>query len=147
MSIDDIKALAALGATEVTIHPDGRIVAKFEKPAPMGVPSVWVSPNTTSPPFPPPSSTVSTLVQQDNDTSCMHRNCATCGGTGKRKDGLGACIHMMNCICPRCSPTCMVSTSVSSDDDINRLSTTRTTGELRVRMIPLPSRGRTAVTS
>jgi hypothetical protein len=33
MSIDDIKALAALGATEVTIHPDGRIVAKFEKPA------------------------------------------------------------------------------------------------------------------
>ncbi len=33
MSIEDIKALAALGATEVTIKPDGTVVAKFDKPA------------------------------------------------------------------------------------------------------------------
>jgi hypothetical protein len=35
---------------------------------------------------------------------CLHRNCATCGGTGQRKDGLGACVHMISCPCPRCTP-------------------------------------------
>jgi hypothetical protein len=62
MSIDDIKALAALGATEVTIHPDGRIVAKFEKPAAppqvVYVPTPYVVPTVNPPqwwaPYSPP---------------------------------------------------------------------------------------------
>ena len=37
---------------------------------------------------------------------CMHDNCPTCGGTGKRKDGLGSCLHMISCPCPKCNPQC-----------------------------------------
>lgn len=37
-------------------------------------------------------------------SQCLHDNCPTCGGTGIRKDGLGACIHMISCKCPKCSP-------------------------------------------
>lgn len=35
---------------------------------------------------------------------CLHDTCPTCGGTGVRKDGLGSCIHMISCPCPRCNP-------------------------------------------
>jgi len=35
---------------------------------------------------------------------CLHDNCSACGGTGVRKDGLGACVHMISCPCPKCSP-------------------------------------------
>lgn len=38
------------------------------------------------------------------DGTCMHDNCPTCGGTGVRKDGLGSCIHMISCPCPKCTP-------------------------------------------
>lgn len=37
-------------------------------------------------------------------SDCMHDNCSSCGGTGIRKDGLGACIHMISCPCSKCSP-------------------------------------------
>ena len=37
-------------------------------------------------------------------SNCLHDNCSSCGGTGVRKDGLGPCIHMMSCSCPKCSP-------------------------------------------
>jgi hypothetical protein len=37
-------------------------------------------------------------------TSCMHTNCPECGGTGRRKNGLGSCIHMMVCPCDKCNP-------------------------------------------
>ena len=40
-------------------------------------------------------------------SDCMHDNCSSCGGTGIRKDGLGACIHMISCPCSKCSPTRM----------------------------------------
>lgn len=39
-----------------------------------------------------------------NDRPCMHDSCTKCGGTGIRKDGLGTCIHMMSCPCPKCTP-------------------------------------------
>jgi len=39
-------------------------------------------------------------------SDCMHDNCPTCGGTGNRKDGMGACIHMISCPCRKCTPTC-----------------------------------------
>lgn len=37
-------------------------------------------------------------------TNCLHDNCSSCDGTGIRKDGLGSCVHMMSCLCPKCSP-------------------------------------------
>lgn len=37
-------------------------------------------------------------------SNCMHDNCLACDGTGSRKDGLGPCVHMMSCPCPKCSP-------------------------------------------
>ena len=39
-------------------------------------------------------------------TECLHDNCPSCGGTGKRKDGLGMCVHMISCPCRKCSPWC-----------------------------------------
>ena len=38
---------------------------------------------------------------------CLHKNCAQCGGTGKRKDGT-VCVHMISCSCDRCSHAKMV---------------------------------------
>jgi hypothetical protein len=38
------------------------------------------------------------------NSDCIHDNCSSCDGTGIRKDGLGPCIHMMSCSCPKCSP-------------------------------------------
>jgi hypothetical protein len=35
---------------------------------------------------------------------CMHDQCSQCKGTGERKDGLGVCVHMISCPCPKCSP-------------------------------------------
>lgn len=35
---------------------------------------------------------------------CMHDNCPECCGTGIRRDGR-ACVHMISCPCPQCSPT------------------------------------------
>lgn len=35
---------------------------------------------------------------------CLHDSCSSCGGTGIRKDGLGMCIHMISCPCPKCTP-------------------------------------------
>lgn len=37
-------------------------------------------------------------------SDCLHDNCPSCGGTGVRKDGLGSCVHMISCPCPKCSP-------------------------------------------
>lgn len=36
---------------------------------------------------------------------CLHDQCQECHGTGIRKFG-GACIHMISCSCPKCSPWC-----------------------------------------
>lgn len=35
--------------------------------------------------------------------SCLHDACPACGGSGIRKDGLGACIHGLSCPCPKCT--------------------------------------------
>lgn len=37
---------------------------------------------------------------------CLHRACQSCGGTGVRKDGSGACIHGISCTCKNCSAYC-----------------------------------------
>lgn len=39
-------------------------------------------------------------------SSCLHDNCSSCNGTGIRKDGLGPCVHMISCNCPKCRITC-----------------------------------------
>lgn len=36
---------------------------------------------------------------------CLHANCPDCEGKGVKKQGGGACIHMISCPCPLCSPT------------------------------------------
>lgn len=36
---------------------------------------------------------------------CMHDQCDRCHGTGVSIHG--ACVHMISCPCPRCSPRCM----------------------------------------
>jgi len=36
--------------------------------------------------------------------TCLHDNCPSCGGTGVKSDGTGACVHMISCPCPKCSP-------------------------------------------
>jgi len=41
-----------------------------------------------------------------HDTPCLHKSCPLCNGTGRRKDGLGSCVHMISCTCPKCSPRC-----------------------------------------
>lgn len=53
MNIEEIKALAAAGATEVTVYPDGRIVAKFDKPA-APAPTFVPYPYPVYPPLYPP---------------------------------------------------------------------------------------------
>lgn len=83
MSIDDIKKLAELGATEVTIKPDGTVIAKFDRaPAPTFIPPPIVYPLYPYPwwqqqPFitwgsadndvPPPSFTVTTFSLGESD--------------------------------------------------------------------------------
>lgn len=37
---------------------------------------------------------------------CLHDACPSCGGSGVRKDGAGACFHGISCPCPKCSFTC-----------------------------------------
>lgn len=49
-------------------------------------------------------------IRTFNDQSwrpCMHDNCPACCGTGVTSTGV-ACIHMIACPCPRCTPQCMV---------------------------------------
>lgn len=36
--------------------------------------------------------------------ACLHDRCSSCHGTGTRNDGLGMCVHMISCPCPKCSP-------------------------------------------
>ena len=36
---------------------------------------------------------------------CLHEGCPECFGTGIKRDG-SACVHMLSCPCPKCSPTC-----------------------------------------
>lgn len=36
---------------------------------------------------------------------CLHDHCTSCHGTGVRLDG-SACVHMLSCPCPKCSPRC-----------------------------------------
>lgn len=41
---------------------------------------------------------------RNKNSKCLHDNCSQCDGTGIRKDGLGSCVHMISCPCPKCSP-------------------------------------------
>lgn len=44
--------------------------------------------------------------KSDPRFACLHDNCSSCNGTGIRKDGLGPCVHMISCSCPKCRITC-----------------------------------------
>jgi len=35
---------------------------------------------------------------------CLHMACPSCKGTGQKKNPPGACIHMISCPCPSCTP-------------------------------------------
>lgn len=47
------------------------------------------------------------LQPSPTDQRCAHMSCSQCGGSGVRRDGLGACVHMLVCSCPRCSVYCL----------------------------------------
>ena len=38
------------------------------------------------------------------ERGCLHKLCGECHGSGKNRFG-GACLHMISCPCPSCSPT------------------------------------------
>jgi len=44
------------------------------------------------------------IKKSETERRCLHDNCTQCSGSGVRKDGLGPCIHMISCPCPRCNP-------------------------------------------
>lgn len=58
--------------------------------------------------FVSPGSYYKTITADQNyfPDCCIHKSCQSCGGTGIRKDGLGACIHMISCPCPFCTVNC-----------------------------------------
>lgn len=45
-------------------------------------------------------------VNGRNWRPCMHDSCKECCGTGVRSNGT-ACVHMISCPCPKCSPCYM----------------------------------------
>jgi len=51
-----------------------------------------------------PKTIFSGKIYGKENSQCLHDNCSMCDGTGIRKDGLGACIHMISCSCLKCSP-------------------------------------------
>lgn len=51
------------------------------------------------------SNPIGPIMWKENST-CLHDNCSSCDGTGIRKDGLGPCVHMISCNCPKCRITC-----------------------------------------
>ncbi len=36
---------------------------------------------------------------------CLHDSCPECIGTGIKKNG-SMCVHMLSCLCPKCSTYC-----------------------------------------
>ena len=44
------------------------------------------------------------ITPAEETSTCLHDRCSQCGGTGQRKDGLGSCVHMLSCPCPKCTP-------------------------------------------
>lgn len=42
---------------------------------------------------------------QGPESGCLHNSCPECIGTWVKRDGT-ACVHMISCPCPRCSPRC-----------------------------------------
>lgn len=61
--------------------------------------------------FPPewfePIETLGGAFKRDLTDHCLHNSCGECGGTGKKINGGGFCIHMISCNCKRCSPHSM----------------------------------------
>jgi hypothetical protein len=54
---------------------------------------------------------------------CAHNSCSECHGTGVKANG-SACIHMLHCSCPKCSP-CMLSMGTQLkqvEEDFNNYS-------------------------
>ena len=45
---------------------------------------------------------------------CMHDGCPECHGTGVKLDG-SACIHMISCPCPKCTPYSMACSKLQED--------------------------------
>lgn len=50
-------------------------------------------------------SSIRNISNRYNRERCLHRNCPSCSGSGMKSDGT-ACIHMLSCNCPLCSPRC-----------------------------------------
>jgi hypothetical protein len=47
---------------------------------------------------------------------CMHDNCLSCHDTGVKVNG-SMCIHHISCPCPKCSPSCFTTFSVTNNID------------------------------
>lgn len=45
-------------------------------------------------------------IKKDTNNECLHDTCPECNGTGQKLNGLGYCMHMIACPCPKCSPRC-----------------------------------------
>ena len=43
---------------------------------------------------------------KESEARCLHRECPMCNGTGTNKVTGEACIHMISCPCPKCTPRC-----------------------------------------
>lgn len=46
----------------------------------------------------------SEIIKYEPERECLHDKCPDCNGTGIKKNGLGSCIHMISCKCPKCNP-------------------------------------------
>lgn len=46
----------------------------------------------------------SEIIKHEPERECLHDKCPDCNGTGIKKNGLGSCIHMISCKCPKCNP-------------------------------------------
>jgi len=66
--------------------------------------------NTDCLPFyekqPDPGFFIKGPIMWKENSACLHDNCSSCDGTGIRKDGLGPCVHMISCSCPKCRIMC-----------------------------------------
>lgn len=47
--------------------------------------------------------TFNIIPEQQSKQKCLHDACTKCKGTGVTPQGI-ACIHMISCPCPKCSP-------------------------------------------
>lgn len=138
-----VRALREAGCGEIVVSPDGTITGRVSPVAavdPQQAPPVFVPTPFTPTAEPPP------WLTQPKPWTVTWSDGAT-NDTCLLKGFMPGEVVGIACPCPRCSPQCAVSTAVSASDDVQRVTASRTSGEVRVRVIPLPNRSGSVVTS